>query len=197
MVDMMSGRVVAVMLVLIGCGSAGRARPAAVPVGFWVQQIELGAGCPSGTELWLLDWDHRPMAAVDYPEREPAMGSNPPHGLGLRFSGPNGEVLRSWTTIAGFQLCYFAAIASGEQHCVPLPMAAWCQRDDGVQHGPYVEWYREGDMAVAGSFEDGREQGTWQYWDRSGRLVEERRYVAGKRQRPPGWTSAPLPSPSL
>ncbi len=43
----------------------------------------------------------------------------------------------------------------------------------GQQHGPFVEWHRNGVKAREGAFADGRKTGRWMTWRDSGRVEEE------------------------
>jgi len=65
--------------------------------------------------------------------------------------------------------------------CLPWPQAAWCQREDGSEQGPYVEWHLpERVVAVRGQFSSGQPHGVWRTLARDGRLVRLDQYVNGK-----------------
>ena len=48
-----------------------------------------------------------------------------------------------------------------------------------VRHGPFIEWYVNGQKSNEGTYEHGKEQGLWTYWDESGRKIAERDYKDG------------------
>lgn len=143
------------MLLNCGCADAGRQR--AAPTGFWVHKPAVDADCPSSTELSVLDQSRRSMVAADYLQPAPAVGSLPPDGMNVTSSGSTGDTIVSWTWVESYRLCYRSSRHGAEPRCVRLPIAVWCQRADGGQHGPYLEWYWNGELAVMGSFLDGCE----------------------------------------
>jgi hypothetical protein len=64
--------------------------------------------------------------------------------------------------------------------CLPWPQAAWCQRADGTEHGPYVEWHvPTRAVAVRGHFDSGKPHGVWRITARDGRLLRLDQYVSG------------------
>jgi antitoxin component YwqK of YwqJK toxin-antitoxin module len=44
---------------------------------------------------------------------------------------------------------------------------------DGAMHGPWEFYRRDGSLMRAGSFDRGRQVGTWRTLDRKGRIVKE------------------------
>lgn len=60
---------------------------------------------------------------------------------------------------------------SGRIRCPGRVIAAWCQRADGVQQGPYWEWWNSGAPAVHGEYVNGAARGVWIYWNENGVVV--------------------------
>lgn len=83
----------------------------------------------------------------------------------------------------------------------PEGLEAWCEAKDlfgGIsKSGPYRRWHRSGELAMEGSFLDGKKHGLWRSYAAGGALVLEEEYNFGKLQRSSGrgtGTEAP-PSP--
>jgi hypothetical protein len=49
-----------------------------------------------------------------------------------------------------------------------------------VRHGPFTEWYVNGQKSNEGTYEHGKQVGLWMYWDESGRKTAERIYKDGE-----------------
>ncbi len=49
-----------------------------------------------------------------------------------------------------------------------------------IRHGPFIEWYLNGQKSNEGSYDHGNQQGLWTYWDPSGRKVAEREFRDGQ-----------------
>lgn len=145
---------------LLGSACAGRAVPASAPEPggpgelAWADAIR-AMSCPEQTDLWLLN--ARNVA-------QPA--ERPPDAVYQR--GPEGQM-------------YVLACQPGYR-CLVRPVAAWCQRTDGIEHGPYMEWYEDERTrrAVGGEFIDGKEHGRWTHWDRIGNVERVEVYQHGQ-----------------
>lgn len=48
-----------------------------------------------------------------------------------------------------------------------------------INHGPYVEWYPDGSLALEGHYRDGRKDGKWTEWALDGKKVTEKYYDHG------------------
>ncbi len=57
---------------------------------------------------------------------------------------------------------------------------AWCERPDGVMHGPVVSFYPGGERRAAGRYADGVKDGDWRSWYEGGKLRAEEHYRAGR-----------------
>jgi hypothetical protein len=55
--------------------------------------------------------------------------------------------------------------------------ATW---QDGVLHGPFVEYHRGGGRAREGQYRDGEKQGFWTIWFESGAVEEEAQFDRGR-----------------
>ncbi len=56
------------------------------------------------------------------------------------------------------------------------------KRDNGgkpVRHGPWVEWYINGQKHSEGSYADGKRVGLWTWWHVSGQKMQEGNYLDG------------------
>lgn len=64
---------------------------------------------------------------------------------------------------------------SGDKQCQQI------QGKDGryLNHGKYVQKYRNGKVAVAGFFKDGKKDGVWEFFDESGEKKIERFFKNG------------------
>lgn len=141
-------------------GCAARAVPGSPPSApapgelVWVDAVR-AMPCPEGTDLWLLN--ARNVA-------QPA--ERPPEAVYQR--GPGGEM-------------YVLQCQPGYR-CLVRPVAAWCQRSDGTEHGPYMEWYEDErtQRAVGGEFVNGQEHGRWTHWDRTGNVERVEVYDHGR-----------------
>jgi hypothetical protein len=148
---------------LLVSGCAARAVPTSPPRHqpgelAWADAVR-AMPCPAGTDLWLLN--ARNIA-------QPA--ARPPEAVYQR--GPEGEM-------------YVLQCQPGYR-CLVRPVAAWCQRTDGTEHGPYMEWYEDErtQRAVGGEFIDGQEHGRWTHWDRVGNVERVEVYDHGRLLRP-------------
>ena len=48
-----------------------------------------------------------------------------------------------------------------------------------VNQGKYVEWYKNGNMALEGQFKDGYKDGIWMQYDETGRKAMEKQFRNG------------------
>ena len=69
----------------------------------------------------------------------------------------------------------------------------WTERPDGIFHGPYVVFWESGPIpCMRGQYKDGAQDGIWTYWDRSGVVERQVRFVNDEesetREAPP-WFS--------
>lgn len=48
--------------------------------------------------------------------------------------------------------------------------------------GPYVQWYPNGEKAIAGSYKNGRQQGVWTLWYDNGKMMLQETLAEGSRQ---------------
>ena len=55
----------------------------------------------------------------------------------------------------------------------------WCARGDGVKHGPWREWYANGNPKSAGNYVDGKMEGKWQTFYEDGSVKTEGVYKGG------------------
>lgn len=49
-----------------------------------------------------------------------------------------------------------------------------------IRHGPFIEWYLNGQKSNEGTYDHGKQQGLWTYWDPSGKKVAEREFRDGQ-----------------
>jgi hypothetical protein len=56
----------------------------------------------------------------------------------------------------------------------------WCERSDGLPHGPLHAWYDGGQPEVVGSYEGGAPHGPWQSWYESGARRSKGRWDHGR-----------------
>ncbi len=81
-------------------------------------------------------------------------------------------------------------LLSAELHCprgtvlvrgqtMGVQSALWCEKQGGVKHGPFVEWYENHQKKDAGDYEDGRRHGPWSFWLPNGQLDSQIRYDHG------------------
>lgn len=117
--------------------------------------------CPANTRLWVLDSSRRAIAANAYRAARLRMLDAFEAGkrIDQRFCRP----------------------FSGQIRCPGPVIAAWCQLPDGVQQGPYWEWWDSGAPAVRGQYVNGAERGVWVYWNESGAVVRRVDYRARRR----------------
>ena len=59
----------------------------------------------------------------------------------------------------------------------PHVLKQWCEREDGMQHGPSTFWYPNGNKRVEAHFEDGELQGRYREWYEDEQLKKEGRYA--------------------
>ena len=57
--------------------------------------------------------------------------------------------------------------------------SVWCERQGGVKHGPFLEWYENHQKKSAGEYEEGHRQGTWSFWLPSGQFDSHIKYDHG------------------
>jgi hypothetical protein len=56
----------------------------------------------------------------------------------------------------------------------------WCEKDDGLQHGPSRAWYRNGQLGWERNYRDGAQDGVEREWYDDGRLQSEANYIMGQ-----------------
>lgn len=101
-----------------------------------------------------------PAPLPDCPPGTVLMGARPPEGTEAWCRQPgDGPEVREGTTRA-----YYAEDG--------LPHRELTYRR-GKLHGPFREWYRGGQLAVEGTYEDDLRSGTWRYFQEDGALAEE------------------------
>lgn len=54
--------------------------------------------------------------------------------------------------------------------------SAWCERTDGTRHGPYLDWWENGQKKAAGVYKDGRRDGTWTFFRETGEVDSQIEY---------------------
>ncbi len=57
----------------------------------------------------------------------------------------------------------------------------WCERADGLRHGPRHAFYADGARWFEGEYAEGKRSGLWRFWYPSGALRSEGTYRADKR----------------
>jgi len=47
---------------------------------------------------------------------------------------------------------------------------------DGIMHGKYYEYHRNGEIRIKGKYKNGRKTGTWKYYNDSGKQTKKTRF---------------------
>ncbi len=91
-------------------------------------------------------------------------------------------------------LCIALLLGAGDFSCPTGTQAAerttadarerWCQRPDGVRHGPRQGWQADGSRWFEGVYAEGKRTGIWRFWHANGKLRSQGAYVDDKRDGP-------------
>lgn len=77
----------------------------------------------------------------------------------------------------------------------------WCERSNGVKHGPFLEWFENHQTKSTGEYVDGHRQGQWSFFFPNGQLESRITYdngnaIATEQGTPlPNYSSPPITSP--
>lgn len=76
--------------------------------------------------------------------------------------------------------------------------SVWCEKKDGTKHGPYLEWWENGQKKSVGQYSNGTRDGRWEFYRDNGQpdsTVEFRAGVPVRTQEAPQATTPPAAAP--
>lgn len=72
--------------------------------------------------------------------------------------------------------------------------SVYCERPNGVRHGPYLEWWPNKYKKTVGQYKEGQRDGTWSFFTQTGALESQVNYQSG--QSSPGSPGSPAAPPT-
>lgn len=54
--------------------------------------------------------------------------------------------------------------------------SAWCEKPDGTRHGPFIDWWENGQKKTAGLYKEGRRDGVWTFFRETGEVDSQTEY---------------------